>query len=185
METWQIVLIVIAVLVVIGLIIGLSIYFVKKNKKSNSTDTVEDNVESKDESTTDKEDKDPTPDPEPTPEPEQPEIEVVPEVIQLTAVKLLKGSSVVGYETNEELKKRLSTLTKDEFLALNIDEKPYTLEQWDALAGDEKAIQERNAYEMSIYFAYDYEGNLKSDADIIKREFLELNVGDTIKVNVK
>lgn len=94
-----------------------------------------------------------------------------PETIQLKAVKLEQGSGIFGYETREELKERLSKLSKEEFKALEIDDYPFNIEQWNSLEGQPKAIKERNKYEMGIYFAYDYNRVLKEDADILKRTF--------------
>ena len=49
------------------------------------------------------------------------------EVIRLMAVERLQGSNPFGYETNEEVAKRLNAITdKETFKALNVDEKPYT-----------------------------------------------------------
>lgn len=93
------------------------------------------------------------------------------ETIQLKAVKLEQGSGLFGYETKEELKERLSKLSKEEFKALEIDDYPFNVEQWNSLEGQPEAIKERNAYEMGIYFAYNYKRELKEDADILKRTF--------------
>ena len=145
METWKIVLISIAViLVVIGIICAIVIPIVLKKKKAKKETVVSDNT-----------------------------IETAPdkEVIQLQAVKLLAGSGKFGFETNEELRERVSKLSKEAFLALEIKDYPYNMEQWNALEGKPEEIYARNEYEMGIYFAYDYNKKLKSNADIINREF--------------
>lgn len=100
-----------------------------------------------------------------------PAVKQEPEIIQLYAVKLLSGSGVFGYETEEELQARLSKLSKDEFKALDIVEYPYDENQWNSLEGKPEAIKDRNKYEMGIFFAYDYKKNLKSNGHILCRTF--------------
>lgn len=100
----------------------------------------------------------------------------VEETIQLTAVGLLDGSSLFGYETEEELKARLDKLSKEEFKALNVEDYPLDKEGWNKLAQDagENAgavVEARNKFEMSTFFAYDHEKNLKPNANIICRTF--------------
>ena len=86
------------------------------------------------------------------PEPEK-------EIIQLKAVKLQSGSGMFGFES------------KEEFLALNIEEYPWNQEQWDALEGKPEEIHARNSYEIGIFFAYNYRKELKEDGTILRREF--------------
>lgn len=93
-------------------------------------------------------------------------------VVQLTAVKLLKGSNIVGYETAEELSARLNKLSKADFLALDVIDFPLSKDDWDLLAGDGEKILKRNTYEMGMWFAYDSDRQIVEDkASIIRREF--------------
>ena len=145
METWKIVLISIAVVLVVAAIIAaIVVPIVLKKKKAKQTNNVEvkENI----------------------PEPEK-------EIIQLKAVKLQNGSGMFGVEYKEELKERLSKFSKEEFLALNIEEYPWNQEQWDALEGKPEEIHARNSYEIGIFFAYNYRKELKEDGTILRREF--------------
>lgn len=143
METWKIVLIVLGCLILLAGIIAAIIVpiIIKKNKSKKQ---VKEEV--------------------------QPEVKQ-PEVIQLKAVKLQSGSGMFGFESPEEIRKRLSTLTKEEFLALEIDDYPYNQEQWNALEGKPEEIYARNEYELGIFFAYNYRKELKSNGDVLRREF--------------
>lgn len=142
MATWKIVLISIAVVLVVAAIIAITVILVLKNKKKKKNQPVSKPTDKKE-----------------------------PVTIQLHAVKLLKGTGTFGYETEEELKTRLSKLSKKEFEALNIIEFPYNEEQWNTLQDRPEDIEKRNAYEMGIFFAYDYKAKLKPNADIICRTF--------------
>ena len=99
--------------------------------------------------------------------------EQVVEKIQLTAVERLAGSSPICHkETDEEVKERLSKLSRDEFLLLNIDEKPFTMEEWDSLKTYEEA-EARSMREISMLYAYNHDGTVnKHRADILYREFI-------------
>ena len=153
MEIWQGILL-IALFVVSVINSGVNIYLIRKNKKSNSNSTAVETNEVK---------------PEPTEK-------VVIEILQLNAVKLLPGSNEYGYETNEELKARLDSLSKEEFLALDLNERPYTSKEWDAIYGDDEAIQKRNEYELGIFYAYNFEGVLKIEAGILRREIVKTTI---------
>ena len=91
------------------------------------------------------------------------------EVIRLMAVERLKGSNPFGYETNEEVAKRLNAITdKETFKALNVDEKPYTHEQWDELAKKDNAdelIDNRNKVEVKLCFLYSLDGEINPETE--------------------
>lgn len=91
------------------------------------------------------------------------------EVIRLTAVERLKGSNPFGYETNEEVAKRLNAITdKETFKALNVDEKPYTHEQWDELSKKDNAdelIDNRNKVEVKLCFLYSLDGEINPETE--------------------
>lgn len=91
------------------------------------------------------------------------------EVIRLMAVERLKGSNPFGYETNEEVAKRLNAITdKETFKALNVDEKPYTHEQWDELSKKDNAdelIDNRNKVEVKLCFLYSLDGEINPETE--------------------
>ena len=91
------------------------------------------------------------------------------EVIRLMAVERLKGSNPFGYETNEEVAKRLNAITdKETFKALNVDEKPYTHEQWDELSKKDNAdelIDNRNKIEVKLCFLYSLDGEINPETE--------------------
>ena len=91
------------------------------------------------------------------------------EVIRLMAVERLKGSNPFGYETNEEVAKRLNAITdKETFKALNVDEKPYTHEQWDELSKKDNAdelIDNRNKLEVKLCFLYSLDGEINPETE--------------------
>lgn len=91
------------------------------------------------------------------------------EVIRLMAVERLKGSNPFGYETNEEVAKRLNAITdKETFKALNVDEKPFTHEQWDELAKKDNAdelIDNRNKVEVKLCFLYSLDGEINPETE--------------------
>lgn len=93
--------------------------------------------------------------------------------VQLVAVKRLKGSSkLTGLETDSEVKKRLSKLTKEEFISLNIESYPWTKEEWHDERLSPKDIEERNDYEQEMIFAYDGNKQLnETKAKFIRRKF--------------
>ena len=97
------------------------------------------------------------------------------EVIRLMAVERLKGSNPFGYETNEEVAKRLNAITdKETFKALNVDEKPYTHEQWDELSKKDNAdelIDNRNKLEVKLCFLYSLndEINPETEAFLVRK----------------
>ena len=91
------------------------------------------------------------------------------EVIRLMAVERLQGSNPFGYETNEEVAKRLNAITdKETFKALNVDEKPYTHEQWDELSKKDNAdelIDNRNKVEVKLCFLYSLDGEINPETE--------------------
>lgn len=91
------------------------------------------------------------------------------EVIRLMAVERLQGSNPFGYETNEEVAKRLNAITdKETFKALNVDEKPYTHEQWDELSKKDNAdelIDNRNKLEVKLCFLYSLDGEINPETE--------------------
>ena len=91
------------------------------------------------------------------------------EVIRLMAVERLQGSNPFGYETNEEVAKRLNAITdKETFKALNVDEKPYTHEQWDELSKKDNAdelIDNRNKLEVKLCFLYSLNGEINPETE--------------------
>lgn len=91
------------------------------------------------------------------------------EVIRLIAVERLQGSNPFGYETNEEVAKRLNAITdKETFKALNVDEKPYTHEQWDELSKKDNAdelIDNRNKLEVKLCFLYSLDGEINPETE--------------------
>lgn len=91
------------------------------------------------------------------------------EVIRLIAVERLQGSNPFGYETNEEVAKRLNAITdKETFKALNVDEKPYTHEQWDELSKKDNAdelIDNRNKVEVKLCFLYSLDGEINPETE--------------------
>ena len=95
------------------------------------------------------------------------------EKIQLTAVERLAGSSpLCNKETDEEVKARLSKLSRDEFLLLNIDEKPFSLEEWDSLKTYEEA-EARSMHEIGMLYSYNHDGTVNQQrANILYREFI-------------
>lgn len=152
MSTWEIVAIVLGCLIAVGIIVGLCVYFLvikKKKQNKNKAQVVQSPAQE-----------------EPKEEPKQPEI------IQLTAVKLLEGSSLFGFETQEELEKRLAPLSKEEFMALEVVDFPFDTDDWDAIAGDSHKIETRNKYEMGMWFACDADKILiEEKASVIRKEF--------------
>ena len=102
---------------------------------------------------------------------DKPELEIV--TIQLTAVDKLKGSNKLGFETEEELKARLSSLPLEEFKALNIDDKPWTAEDWAKNSeDDEDVVTERSMIEIARFYAYNHDGSISEKrAEILKRVF--------------
>lgn len=150
MSTWEIVAVVLGCLIAVGIIVGLCVYFLVVKKKKQHKDEAVNTV---------------------SPDQEQEEAPQ-PEVIQLTAVKLLEGSSAFGFETQEELEKRLASLTKEEFLALEVVDFPFDTDDWDAIAGDSYKIETRNKYEMGMWFACDSDKILiEEKASVIRRTF--------------
>ena len=95
--------------------------------------------------------------------------DAIDEVIRLMAVERLKGSNPFGYETNEEVAKRLNAITdKETFKALNVDEKPYTHEQWDELSKKDNAdelIDNRNKVEVKLCFLYSLDGEINPETE--------------------
>ena len=95
--------------------------------------------------------------------------DAIDEVIRLMAVERLKGSNPFGYETNEEVAKRLNAITdKETFKALNVDEKPYTHEQWDELSKKDNAdelIDNRNKLEVKLCFLYSLDGEINPETE--------------------
>lgn len=91
------------------------------------------------------------------------------EVIRLMAVERLQGSNPFGYETNEEVAKRLNAITdKETFKALNVDEKPYTHEQWEELSKKDNAdelIDNRNKVEVKLCFLYSLDGEINPETE--------------------
>lgn len=91
------------------------------------------------------------------------------EVIRLIAVERLQGSNPFGYETNEEVAKRLNAITdKETFKALNVDEKPYTHELWDELSKKDNAdelIDNRNKVEVKLCFLYSLDGEINPETE--------------------
>lgn len=91
------------------------------------------------------------------------------EVIRLMAVEKLQGSNPFGYETNEEVAKRLNAITdKETFKALNVDEKPFTHEQWDELGKKDNAdelIDNRNKLEVKLCFLYSLDGEINPETE--------------------
>ena len=91
------------------------------------------------------------------------------EVIRLMAVERLQGSNPFGYETNEEVAKRLNAITdKETFKALNVDEKPYTHEQWNELSKKDNAdelIDNRNKVEVKLCFLYSLDGEINPETE--------------------
>lgn len=152
MSTWEIVAVVLGCLIAVGIIVGLCVYFLVIKKKKQNKNVAQDTTKPTEE--------------QPKEEPKQPEI------IQLTAVKLLEGKSVFGFETQEELEARLSSLTKEEFMALEVVDFPFDTDDWDAIAGDSHKIETRNKYEMGMWFACDADKILiEEKASVIRREF--------------
>lgn len=149
MSTWEIVAVVLGCLIAVGIIVGLCVYFlVVKKKKQNKNEAVN------------------------SVSPDQEQEAPQPEVIQLTAVKLLAGSSVFGFETQEELETRLASLSKEEFLDLEVVDFPFDTDDWDAIAGDSYKIETRNKYEMGMWFACDSDKILiEEKASVIRRTF--------------
>ena len=99
--------------------------------------------------------------------------EQVIEKIQLTAVERLAGSSPLCHkETDEEVRARLLKLSRDEFLLLNVDEKPFSLEEWDSLKTYEEA-EARSMHEIGMLYAYNHDGTVNQHrADLLYREFI-------------
>lgn len=95
------------------------------------------------------------------------------EIVQLVAVKRLMGSDrITGFETNKEVKKRLSKLNINDFKELNIIDYPWTREQWEDKKYTGEDINNRNAYEQSMLFAYNADKTLnKENNSFILREF--------------
>lgn len=95
--------------------------------------------------------------------------DAIDEVIRLMAVERLQGSNPFGYETNEEVAKRLNAITdKETFKALNVDEKPYTHEQWDELSKKDNAdelIDNRNKVEVKLCFLYSLDGEINPETE--------------------
>lgn len=91
-----------------------------------------------------------------------PEIDPTDNTIQLVAVKRLKGSNLLGYETESEVQARLAKLTKDEFIKLNIIDYPWSIDEWYNTGISESDIAKRNKYETEMLFAYDSNHKLDS-----------------------
>ena len=135
---------IIAIIIILALVIGAVVYFLSKKKKKTATQPV---IEVK----------------------EEPEYVI--EKIQLVAVKRLQGSSKFGFETDEEVKARLSSLTRDEFLILNIEDKPWGESQWWEVKTYDEA-EERTMYELSMCYAYNYDGTINEErSKVLFREF--------------
>lgn len=99
--------------------------------------------------------------------------ERVVEKIQLTAVERLHGSSPINKkETDEEVRERLSKLSRDEFILLNVEEKPFTLEEWYSLK-DYIEAEQRSMHELGMLYAYNADGTVNDlRANILYREFV-------------
>lgn len=95
------------------------------------------------------------------------------EKIQLTAVVRLEGSSPINHkETDEEVLARLSAVSKDDFLALNVDEKPWSMKDWDSAESYEQ-IEARSQHELGMLYAYNHDGSVnETRAAILYREFV-------------
>ena len=97
--------------------------------------------------------------------------EYVVEKIQLYAIKRLPGSSPTKFETEDEIKSRLATLSKEEFIALNVDDRPWTEKEWSSAESFEE-IENRNLHEISMFYAYNPDGSLnKGRSEVLCREF--------------
>lgn len=96
-------------------------------------------------------------------------------VVKLIAVKRLKGSEFTGYETAAEVKKRLDSIKdKKEFEALNINERPFSKEDWAKLEAEKKLdeIEKRNKHEQSMLYRYLPDGKeIAVHAEFLTREF--------------
>lgn len=97
--------------------------------------------------------------------------EYIIEKIQLYAIKRLPGSSPTKFETEAEIKSRLANLSKDEFISLNVDDRPWTEKEWSSAESFEE-IENRNLHEISMFYAYNPDGSLnKGRAEVLFREF--------------
>lgn len=92
--------------------------------------------------------------------------------IKLNCIKREKGTGIGGYETYEEAGKRISKLSKEEFAKLEVNDKPWSQEQWakEGLTQDE--ILARNKLEQSLIFRYLPNGKeIPQHAEILTRKF--------------
>ena len=74
------------------------------------------------------------------------------------AIKRRAGTNFSNYESLAEIEIRLNSMPREAFEALNIDDRPWTMEQWlDPALSDEDKVK-RNMYEISMLFRYDASG---------------------------
>ena len=76
--------------------------------------------------------------------------------VQLNAVAKIRGSNANGYETEEELLTRLRNLDMESYKALNVDEMPWTIDEWFCSTHDEYV--ERMVHELSMYYSQRADG---------------------------
>lgn len=97
------------------------------------------------------------------------------ETIQLICVERQAGSSKINkLETDEEVAARLQKLSKEEFIAAGIDDKPWTEEIW-MQQTDYDTVEARSIQQLSRFYAFDnYGHHNEKNAAILRREFKTL-----------